>query len=77
MTLFFIGFGLLRLLGFAFVVLLFIKIGSVFAAKMDGKHREFFKNHGTFEAINLAARRFADGDITADQYREIKSVLKD
>lgn len=67
MTLFFIGFGLLRLLIFAFLVLMLIKIASIIGTKM----------HGPFEAINLAAQRFADGDISADQYREIKSVLKD
>lgn len=77
MILFMIGFGLLRLLGFAFFILLFIKIVSIIVNKMHGKHTDFFKNHGTFEAINLAAQRFADGDISADQFREIKSVLKD
>ena len=77
MTLFFIGFGLLRFLGFVFFILLFIKIASIIGKKMDVKHTDFFNNHGTFEAISLAAQRFADGDITADQFREIKSVLKD
>ena len=77
MTLFFIGFGLLRLLGFAFLVLLLIKIALIIGKKIHDKHSDFFQNYGRFEAVNLAAKRFADGDISADQYREIKSVLKD
>lgn len=67
MTLFFIGFGLLRLLGFAFLILLFIKIATIIR----------FKTHGTYHAISMAAERFADGKISEEQYREIKSVLKE
>ncbi len=44
---------------------------------MHGKHSNFFKTNGTYHAVSLAAERFADGDISAEQYREIKSVLKE
>ena len=77
MTIFFIGFGLLRLLGFTFSVLLLIKIATVIGKKIKSNQTDFFQNHGKIDALNLAAVRFADGIISADKYREIKSVLKD
>jgi uncharacterized membrane protein len=77
MNLFFIGFGLFRLLCFVFFILLFIKIITIGRKKMYRKHMEYSKSFGVFEAMNLAAKRFADGDITADQFREISSILKE
>ncbi len=77
MTLYIIGFGLFRLLCFAFLLLLFIKIATVIRVKMNEKHSDVLKTHGNYQAVSLAARRFADGDISAEQYREIKSVLKE
>lgn len=77
MTLFFIGFGVLRVLGFIFFILLLIKIVLVIRKKIDGSHSEAYRTHVTHQAVSLAARRFADGDISADQFREIKSVLKE
>jgi uncharacterized membrane protein len=76
MTWFIIGFGLLRFLGLVFAVLLVVKIALVIGKKMQGKHEEMHKKTGTSDAIKLAAQRFADGDISADQYREIKLVLE-
>ena len=67
MTLLFWGFTLLRLLGFVFFILLSIKI-------LSGIFKKRYNN--TIEALNIAAQRFATGDITIDQYREIKSTLK-
>ena len=77
MTLFLIGFGLFRLLVMIFFLLLFIKIASVIVVKMNEKHSDVLKTQGNYQAVSLAARRFADGDISAENFREIKSVLKE
>lgn len=76
MTWFMIGFGLLRLLGFIFTILLIVKVVTIAGKKMHSKRDEFHKKFRTTEAVRLAAQRFADGAITADQYKEIKAVLE-
>ncbi len=77
MTLFFIGFGLFRLLCFTFLILLLIKIVSIARVKVYRRHMEFSQRHMVFDAVNLAAQRYADGDISADQFKEIRLVLKE
>jgi len=56
------GFFVLRLLGIAFVVLLIARI-------MAGARR---RSNGVAE---IAARRFASGEITEEQFRKVRDVL--
>ena len=63
MTLTIVGFVVLRLLGTAFFVLLAIRI---FVA---------LKGRGPHSAHALLDRRFAEGQISADEYRARKAVL--
>ncbi len=76
MTLFIIGLGLLRILVCIFMVLLIIKAVSIAGKKIRAKQSKIYKEIKTSEAIKPAALRFANGDISADQYKEIKTVLE-
>ena len=56
------GFMTLRLLGIAFVVLLVARIVAGVRGRHDG-------------ALGVAARRFANGEITEEQFRQIRDAL--
>ena len=56
------GFVTLRVLGIAFVVLLVARIAASLRGHRDG-------------ALGVAARRFAGGEITEEQFRRIRDVL--
>lgn len=58
------GFVALRLLGVTFVALLVARI----IAAVKGRRAD--------EALDLAAQRFATGQITEDQFRRIRDVLE-
>ncbi len=62
MTLFIAGFIALRLMGAAFIVLLIIRIVAAVRGRSDG-------------ALETASRRFAAGEITEAQFRQIRDVL--
>jgi uncharacterized membrane protein len=57
------GFVVLRLLAIAFVVLLIARI----VAGMRGHHSG---------ALSIIGRRFAEGELTEDQYRRMRDVLE-
>jgi len=57
------GFVLLRILGVVFIVLL---IARIFAGA--GSH-----HHG---ALGILSRRFAEGEITEEQFRKMRDVLE-
>ncbi len=56
------GFVALRMLMIAFVVLLVARIVAAVRGRPDG-------------AVEIAARRFAMGEITEDQFRRIRDAL--
>ena len=62
MAWFIAGFVALRLLGIAFVVLLVARIAVGAAGRRDG-------------ARGVIARRFAEGEITEEQFRQMREVL--
>ena len=57
------GFILLRILGVAFFILLIARI--VAGARS--------RDHG---ALSIVSRRFAEGEITEEQFRKMRSVLE-
>ena len=57
------GFVTLRILGVAFVVLLAARIIAAVRGRADGA------------AVDIAARRFASGEITEEQFRRVRVVL--
>jgi uncharacterized membrane protein len=62
MAWFIAGFVALRILGITFLVLLVIRIVAGFRSRNN-------------EALELASRRFASGEITEDQFRRMREVL--
>jgi len=62
MAWFIAGFVVLRILGIAFLVLLMTRIVAGFKSRNN-------------EALEIAGRRFASGEITEDQFRRMQEVL--
>ncbi len=62
MAWFIAGFVALRILGIAFLVLLVTRIVAGFRSRNS-------------EALEIAGRRFASGEITEDQFRRTREVL--
>jgi uncharacterized membrane protein len=56
------GFVALRIMGIAFLVLLVTRIVAGF-------------RHHHNEALEIAGRRFASGEITEDQFRRMREIL--
>ena len=72
MGLFFIGLGIMKLLVTVFVILLIVKLGSwAFAA-----YEERGARSAEGKAEQLLRRRFAEGEIEAQEYRERLAVLR-
>ncbi len=63
MAWFIAGFLALRVLGIAFFVLLIARI----VAGVGSRH---------YDALGIVGRRFADGEITEEQFRRIREVLQ-
>ena len=57
------GFAVLRLLGVAFLVLLIVRV----VTGVRGHHNG---------ALGIISRRFAEGELTEDQFRRMRDVLE-
>jgi len=72
MILFFIGLGIMKLLVTAFIVLLAVKLGVWAFAAYD----ERGERSAMGKAEQLLRRRFAEGEIEAQEYRDRLAVLR-
>ncbi|MGA2765502.1 MAG: hypothetical protein ABSG17_19315 [Spirochaetia bacterium] len=63
MAWFIAGFVALRILGIAFFVLLVARI----AVAVRGRH---------YDALAIISRRFAEGEVTEEQFRRMREVLE-
>lgn len=62
-------------LSFALLILVIVGIAAVVRGMSPGTAHEVGAAHATDEPLTIAARRFAGGEISKDEYESIRATL--